>query len=106
MNAFSFDMYFRYMQLIEKANEMPKVKYIVMRGMGGNFSSGNDLHNFMNPFMQDLDKTLVVKATAKLLENLTVTIVESKKPIFALLEGQVVGFSFTKLALLDKVFAV
>jgi len=55
------------MQLIEKANEMPDIKYIIMRGNGGNFSSGNDLTNFMNPFLQDYDKTITLSAVAKLL---------------------------------------
>lgn len=48
MNAFSFDMYFLFTSYIQKANEMPDIKYIVIKGSGGNFSSGNDLNNFAN----------------------------------------------------------
>lgn len=33
-------------------------------------------------------------------------IINSKKPIFALVEGKVIGFAFTQLALYDRVFAV
>lgn len=51
MNAFFFDMYFSFVEFIEKANELENVKYIVLQGAGGNFSSGNDLNNFM---MQEL----------------------------------------------------
>ena len=28
---------------------MDDIKYVVISGEGGNFSSGNDLSNFMNP---------------------------------------------------------
>ena len=31
--------------------------------------------------------------------------IRSKKPIFAIAEGKVIGFAFTQLALFDKVFA-
>lgn len=85
MNAFSFDMYFTFCQFISKANEMEEIKYIVIRGAGGNFSSGNDLNNFMHPMLADLDRKLVANTMAEVLVELTETIVKSKKPIFALL---------------------
>lgn len=36
-------MYHILPELIHKANEMENIKYIIIRGNGGNFSSGNDL---------------------------------------------------------------
>ena len=42
---------------------------------------------------------------SQVLEDLTNCFVDSKKPMFALLEGKVIGFAFTQLALYDKVFA-
>jgi enoyl-CoA hydratase/carnithine racemase len=30
---------------------MDEIKYIVLKGAGGNFTSGNDLKNFMNPLL-------------------------------------------------------
>jgi len=76
-------------------------------GEGGNFSSGNDLTNFTNPIITDLgDFSDVVKASGILLGNLTKAVIKSRKPIVALTEGKVIGFAFTMLALLDKVFSV
>lgn len=33
-------------------------------------------------------------------------IINSKKPIFGLVEGKAIGFAFTQLALYDRVYAV
>lgn len=84
MNAFSSDMYTSFVEFIEKANQLENVKYIILRGAGGNFSSGNDLNNFARQDMLDLDRRELSRASADLLEELTVAIVKSKKPIFAL----------------------
>jgi len=42
-------MYDTFMNLVRYANEEPTIKFIVVSGKGGNFSSGNDLSNFTNP---------------------------------------------------------
>ena len=84
---------------------MPLIKYIVIKGAGGNFSSGNDLNNFMIQEIQEFDKRAGATAMADILQQLTITIVKSRKPIFAIVEGKAVGFAFTQLALYDKVFA-
>lgn len=46
LNAFSNDMYYKMIQMIKIANDTPEIKYIIVSGAGGNFSSGNDLNNF------------------------------------------------------------
>ena len=43
---------------------------------------------------------------ANQLETLTEKIIKSEKPIFCIVQGKIVGFAFTQLALYDKVFAV
>lgn len=48
----------------------------------------------------------VIKAMSRVLSGITKAIINSKKPIIALTEGKVIGFTFTMLALLDKVFSV
>ena len=48
-NAFSPDMYPSFNNLISYANENPEIKFIIVTGNGGNYSSGNDLSNFGNP---------------------------------------------------------
>ena len=45
-------------------------------------------------------------ASAQGLEEFCACIINSKKPIFAIVEGKVIGFAFTQLALFDRVFAV
>jgi enoyl-CoA hydratase/carnithine racemase len=35
--------------MLRKANQDENVKFIVISGKGGNFSSGNDLSNFTDP---------------------------------------------------------
>ncbi len=84
MNAFSFDMYFSFVEFIEKANELENVKYIVLQGAGGNFSSGNDLNNFMMEELSELEPLSLARAMAEILRDLTEVIMKSKKPIFAL----------------------
>lgn len=42
---------------------------------------------------------------ADMLKQLGDAIIDSRKPIFALIQGNVVGFAFTQLALYDKTFA-
>ena len=42
-------MYDRFTDLLMYANELPDIKFIVVKGRGDNYSSGNDLANFTNP---------------------------------------------------------
>lgn len=43
---------------------MSNIKYIIIRGNGGNFSSGNDLNNFNLPEVSSLDKRMGATAMA------------------------------------------
>jgi enoyl-CoA hydratase/carnithine racemase len=47
-NAFTFDMYEKLAKKIIEANNDERVKFIILSGNGGNFSSGNDLNNFIH----------------------------------------------------------
>lgn len=106
-NSFTIDMYITLAKLIESAEHEDTIKFIVIMGEGGNFSSGNDLTNFTNPIIADLgSQEDILKSVSRVLKQLTETIIQSKKPIIALTEGKVIGFAFTMLALFDKVFAV
>lgn len=53
-NAFSSDMYYTFTSLIHYANQNDAVKFIIISGAGGNFSSGNDLMNFSNTAITSL----------------------------------------------------
>jgi len=48
----------------------------------------------------------MTRETSDVLQDLCAAIIKSKKPIFAIPEGKVIGFAFTQLALYDRVFAV
>jgi enoyl-CoA hydratase/carnithine racemase len=50
---------------------MSEIKYIVLKGAGGNFSSGNDLNNFAREESRLYDSKLVSQAMADLLQSLT-----------------------------------
>jgi len=41
-------MYITFAELIRYANQNNDIKFIIVSGSGGNFSSGNDLTNFAN----------------------------------------------------------
>jgi enoyl-CoA hydratase/carnithine racemase len=82
------------------------VKFIILNGSGGNYSSGNDLNNFIVTSTIGLTREESVKVTADILFDLTAAIIHSKKPLFAITEGKTIGFAFTQLLLYDRVFAV
>ena len=48
----------------------------------------------------------MAEASAERLETFTKSVINSKKPIFAIAEGKVIGFAFTQMAMYDRVFAV
>lgn len=65
-NAFTPDMYDSVMNYILFANENQQVKFIILSGKGGNFSSGNDLNNFVNPLYTEIgDVSQRARATAE-----------------------------------------
>lgn len=100
-------MYYTLTSLIHYANQNDAVKFIIISGAGGNFSSGNDLMNFGNPALTALGTNeQMARVTAEVLSDLNEAIINSHKPIFAITEGKVIGFAFTQLALYDRVFAV
>lgn len=85
---------------------MEEIKYVVIKGAGSDFCSGNDLANFVDPNVSAIEnKRGLAKAMGKDLETLTERIVNSTKPIFCIVQGKVIGFAFTQLALYDRVFA-
>ena len=71
LNSFSLDMYIYLTELIQKANEDEEVRYIVIQGANGNFSTGNDLGNFTNPLIVQLGSLKdIVKSISLILKKL------------------------------------
>jgi Delta3-Delta2-enoyl-CoA isomerase len=105
-NAFTFDMYDKLAKKIIEVNNDDRVKFIIFSGNGGNFSSGNDLNNFALGSTLKATVEEISQATADIIYDMTNALIHSEKPLFAITEGKVIGFSLTQLPLHDKVFAV
>jgi enoyl-CoA hydratase/carnithine racemase len=56
-NAFSYDMFYTFTHSIIAANQNPDVKFIIISGAAGNFTSGNDLSNFTNSTFTSMGST-------------------------------------------------
>ena len=105
MNSFSLGMLMKFKEFVDKANEMEPIKYIVVRGNGKNFTSGNDLNNFTNGDLLELaDMQTVTKWVSLIVQEFVESVIKSQKPIFSLVDGKAIGFGFTVLALFDKNF--
>jgi enoyl-CoA hydratase/carnithine racemase len=77
-NAFTIDMYLTLTEAINSAQTREDIKFIVLMGEGGNFSSGNDLSNFTLPEIMELgDFPDVITASSIVLHNLTIAIIKS-----------------------------
>lgn len=46
-NALTFDMYVRLTEAVQRAESDDAVRVIFIHGAGGNFTSGNDLNDFL-----------------------------------------------------------
>lgn len=67
MNSFSLDMYGTFIEYMNWANENSDIKFIIITGAGGNFSSGNDLANFYLEEMSVIDTRLKAVGMAECL---------------------------------------
>jgi enoyl-CoA hydratase/carnithine racemase len=105
-NAFTMNMYTKLVNKIIEANKDDSIKYIIISGNGGNFSSGNDLNNFQVSASVDASVEEKSKFSADIIFDLTEAIIDSRKPIFAITEGRSIGFAFTQLLLYDQVWSV
>ena len=77
----------------------------MVRGSGGNFTTGNDLNNFSNEKITKFGSQREVATwVADIVREMNETIIHSQKPIFSLVDGKAIGFGFTQLGLYDKNF--
>ncbi len=92
-NALTSIMYSSLAQKISEAESDLSIKVIILSGAGGNFSSGNDLFDFINdPFNPSV---------ISFLESLS----SSNLPIIAMVSGVAVGIGATMLLHCDFVYA-
>lgn len=99
-------MYVKLTKAINEASSNPEVKYIVITGNGANFSSGNDLQNFIISAKTNIPPKEMARIMADIIYELTESIISCQKPIFAITEGKSIGFAFTQLLLYDRVWVV
>ena len=57
-NAFTLDMYINMAEAIQHANKDSAIKFIVVYAEGKNFSTGNDLGNFMDPEFGNITRSV------------------------------------------------
>ena len=95
-NALSLAMYAALADIIAAANAEPSVRVLVLSGVDGCFTSGNDLLDFMNePVIHDQHP--VVRFMTELRN--------SAKPVVAIVQGHAIGIGTTMLLHCDLVYA-
>lgn len=95
-NAFTAEMYAAFAESLRDASTKDSVKVVVLSGKGGNFSTGNDLHDFLqSPPTGEQDPVFqFLRAIARF-----------PKPIIAAVDGFAVGVGMTMLLHCDLVYA-
>lgn len=95
-NAFTIAMYAALTRELEAAEKNDEVLVVLLRGEGGNFSSGNDLRDFLENAPTGPESTVF---------QFMQRIAAFRKPIIAAVEGNAVGIGITLLFHCDIVYA-
>lgn len=95
-NALTAEMYAAFAEALVNANSSQSVKVVLLSGTGGNFTTGNDLQDFLQaPPTGEHDPVFqFLRALA-----------DCKKPIIAAVDGFAVGVGMTMLFHCDLVYA-
>ncbi|RAL22333.1 enoyl-CoA hydratase [Lujinxingia litoralis] len=95
-NALTLAMYDEAARALSEANDDKDVRCVVLRGLGGHFSSGNDLRDFMSdpPVNEDSPVFRFLLALRR-----------SFHPVIAAVEGYAIGIGTTMLLHCDLVYA-
>lgn len=95
-NAFTADMYATFADALDSARSRESVRVVLLNGAAGNFSTGNDLQDFLqNPPTGEHDPVFRFLRAIALFP----------KPIVAAVEGFAVGVGMTMLLHADLVYA-
>lgn len=95
-NAITFAMYGAMTQAIEAAVADNDSRVILLSGVGGNFTAGNDLEDFLTGARMGADSPVVIFMQALL---------NCPKPVVAAVDGVAVGIGVTMLLHCDLVYA-
>jgi enoyl-CoA hydratase/carnithine racemase len=95
-NAINLAMYDRLTVALEECDLDDRVRVVMLTGIGGNFTSGNDLADFLQtpPITQDSPALRFLLAVSSV-----------RKPLIAAVEGVVIGVGVTMLLHCDLVYA-
>ena len=99
-NAITQEMYRAMSEAIDKAQDNPAIRCIIMTGGSGVFTAGNDLEDFLKDGTSDPDVPRASNA-AKFLYSLA----HNAKPIVAAVDGIAIGIGTTMLFHCDHVLA-
>src|SRR6476469_8378512 len=99
-NAFTQDMYRAMSDAIDKAQNNPDIRCIIITGGSGVFTAGNDLEDFLKDGTSNTDAPRASNAT-KFLYSLA----HNFKPIIAAVDGVAIGIGTTMLFHCDYVLA-
>jgi enoyl-CoA hydratase/carnithine racemase len=100
-NAFSQDMYRGMSDAIDKAQNNPDIRCIIITGGSGVFTAGNDLEDFLKESTSEPDAPRGASNAVKLLYSLA----HNVKPIIAAVDGVAIGIGTTMLFHCDYVLA-
>ena len=95
-NAIDREMYAVLVEALEAAASDPKVRVVLFLGRNGDFTSGNDIVDFLNPETFTSDSPVLRFITG---------LSEAQKPLVAGVEGLAVGIGVTMLLHCDLVYA-
>ncbi|TYL48350.1 enoyl-CoA hydratase-related protein [Marinomonas sp. IMCC 4694] len=96
-NAITLDMYQALTDALCRAEQNDDIKVTLIHGAGGNFSSGNDINEFVH-IAQTPEKMTTIMTFLQVLSRF-------KKPLIAGVEGRAVGVGATLLLHCDLVLA-
>lgn len=100
-NAFTQDMYRGLSDAIDKAQNNPDIRCIIITGGSGVFTSGNDLEDFLKDSTSNTDTPRAASSAVKFLYSLA----HNVKPIIAAVDGVAIGIGTTMLFHCDYVLA-
>ncbi len=101
-NALNSEMYYAVRDALVSASEDSKIRVIVLYGEGGDFTSGNDVKDFLAFATTKTSEENDIQFPAK--EFLDV-LIPFKKPIIAAVDGMAIGIGATMTMHCDLVYA-
>ncbi|MBA2664240.1 MAG: enoyl-CoA hydratase [Bradymonadaceae bacterium] len=96
-NALTLAMYTALTEILADAERDDSIRVVVLKGQGGNFTSGNDLNDFMQAPPQPGEESPVF--------GFLRAIVAFEKPLVAAVDGWAIGIGVTMLLHCDLVYA-